>query len=120
MKDKQRQIESNIVTITGKVLEEHTIKLITKLTECIAELFRSIIMRKTDKNKNVFKLNSIKHHLPVESRKDTQDDEEIRVKPNEAEDIAEDEMELLSSIAELPDSIKGSSKNKRIGKIKAK
>ena len=128
MQDKQRQIESNIVAMIGKVLEEHTVKLITKLTECIAELFCSSIMRETDKNKKLLIQNIIKHHLPIESscRRDTQEDEEIRVEPSEGEKdiiveediIAEDEMEVLSSDAELSDSIEGSPKNTRSRKRK--
>ena len=103
MQDKQIQIENNIVTKIGKVLGEHTVKLITKLTECKAEIFCSSIMRETDKNKKLLMQNIIKHHLPIESRRDIQDEEEIRVEPNKAEEdiIAEEEMEVLSSLIVL-------------------
>lgn len=118
MQAKQKRLENNIVAMIGKVLEQHTIKLITKVTECIAELFCSSIMRESDKNKKLLIQSIINHHLPVQSKeRQSLDEEEIRLEPIKSQDKIEVEMEVLSSDGEISsDSMEDAPRNKRTRK----
>ena len=118
MQEKQKQMENSLTIMLGKVLEQHIIKLITKITECIADLFCSSITRESEANKRLVVQNIIKHHLPVqpkESEKHQEDYEQItEVAETDEENQNDVDADVLSNDGELSsDSMEENNTNKK-------
>ena len=101
---KQKQLEVDIKQTIERVIEQQISKLVTKITECIVEIFCSSVLKESDKNKKLVIQNIMQNHLPLEREKVNDTHDEINIEqPNE--ELSDEDMQVLSDGELSSDSI---------------